>query len=162
MISKWKASAKNLLYHFRCVLRGMVPFSPSWNPKKQKQVELDAMSLEYIQTMSRILGQRSKLMSSFKFTSSCLSQWQWRVLTFSLPHQKLNCLHCARKGLKIVMHDRWLGWLSCSSIDQWIWLAIPTVVYQTWGILLCKLVDWKCTILTCWRGPSRRVACTSP
>jgi hypothetical protein len=65
MISKWRASAKNLLYHFRCVFRGMVPFSPSWDPKKQRQVELDAMSLEYIQTMSKIIVQRSKLMSSF-------------------------------------------------------------------------------------------------
>jgi hypothetical protein len=66
MISKWRASAKTLLYHFRCVIRGMVPFSPSWDPKKQKQVELDAMSLEYIQTMSKIIVQRSKLMSFFK------------------------------------------------------------------------------------------------
>ena len=43
----------------------MVPFSPSWDPKKQKEVELDAKSLEYIQTMSKIIDQRSKLVSSF-------------------------------------------------------------------------------------------------
>lgn len=69
MISKWRASAKNLLYHYRVVVRGMVPFSPSWDPEKQKQLELDAQSLEYIQTMSKIIVQRSK---SFFFTFTSL------------------------------------------------------------------------------------------
>ena len=65
MISKWKASAKNLLYPFRRVFKGMAPFSPSWDPKKQNQVELDPKSIEYIQTMSKILDQRSKLIVFF-------------------------------------------------------------------------------------------------
>ena len=125
MISKWRASAKNLLYHYRVVVRGMVPFSPSWDPEKQKQLELDAQSLEYIQTMSKIIVQRSKsffLRSHHWFISesSCLLQCQCRVLILCLCllHQKLNCLHCARKRVIIVVHDRWFGWLSCSSIDK--------------------------------------------
>jgi hypothetical protein len=73
----------------------MVPFSPSWDPKKQKQVELDALSLEYIQTMSKIIVQRSKLMFFFKkFTSSCLLQCQWRVLIllFTPSEDELSAL----------------------------------------------------------------------
>ena len=63
MISLWKASAKKLIYLFRVVLKGMVPFSPSWNPDTQKQVELDEASRIYIRAMSNILDERSKLMS---------------------------------------------------------------------------------------------------
>ena len=90
----------------------MVPFSPSWDPKKQKEVELDAQSLEYIQTMSKIIDQRSKLVSSFFLKKGLL------ILYLSLPHQKLNCLHCARNGVIIIVHDHWFGWSSCSSIDK--------------------------------------------
>ena len=130
MISKWRASAKNLLYHYRVVLRGMVPFSPSWDPKKQKQVELDAKSLEYIVTMSKIIEQRSKLRVFFFF-----KKWKKKeslfllplaifndelliifYISFTTPNQEPNCLHCARKGVIIVVHDHWFGWLSCSSI----------------------------------------------
>ena len=63
MISLWKASAKKLIYLFRVVLKGMVPFSPSSDPNTQKQLELDEASRTYIRTMSKILDQRSKLMS---------------------------------------------------------------------------------------------------
>lgn len=58
MISEWRHSAKNLLYHFRCVLKGMIPFSPSWDPIHQNQVELDQESVAYIKKMSKILGGR--------------------------------------------------------------------------------------------------------
>lgn len=67
MISEWRDSAKNLLYHFRCVVKGMIPFSPSWDPNKQNQVELDQESLAYIQTMSKILDERSKFSSMLLF-----------------------------------------------------------------------------------------------
>ena len=85
----------------------MIPFSPSWDPKRQKQVELDAMSVEYIQTMSKILDQRSKLTFSFKFTSSCLSQW--RVLFFFSPLEvELSALR--EEGCENI-HGRPLAWL---------------------------------------------------
>jgi hypothetical protein len=74
----------------------MVPFSPSWDPKKQKQVELDAMSLEYIQTMSKIVVQRSKLTMIFflKFTSCCFLQCQWLllILLFTPSEAELSAL----------------------------------------------------------------------
>lgn len=60
MISEWRASAKNLIYHFRCVLKGMIPFSPSWNASKQELAELDHASLSYIRSMTKLLEERSK------------------------------------------------------------------------------------------------------
>lgn len=34
VFEEWRHSAKNLIYHFCCVLKGMVPFSISWTPQQ--------------------------------------------------------------------------------------------------------------------------------
>ena len=67
----------------------MVPFSPLWDPKKQKQVELDAKSLEYIQTMSKIIDQRSKLVSSFFLKKRASTN---TLLIFTLSEAELTVL----------------------------------------------------------------------
>jgi hypothetical protein len=66
MIEEWKASAKNLIYHFRCVLKAMVPFALSWTPQKQKHANLDNESLSYIKTMAALIDARSKLERSYR------------------------------------------------------------------------------------------------
>jgi hypothetical protein len=60
MIEKWRDSAKNLIYHFRGVLKGMVPFLESWTPDMQTSANIDSESLTYIRETAKILEVRSK------------------------------------------------------------------------------------------------------
>ena len=60
MIEEWRASAKNLIYHFRCVLKAMVPFSLLWTAQKQKQANLDNESLSYIKRTAALIEARSE------------------------------------------------------------------------------------------------------
>jgi hypothetical protein len=110
MISEWRASAKNLLYHFRRVLKGMVPFSPSWDPTKQENVELDKESLTYIQTMSEILGKRSKP----RCIPSCLLRM---ALTLSLPPSEAELSNLREEGLDNIK-ARPLSWLAELFLDD--------------------------------------------
>ncbi len=59
MIGLWRASAKNLLYHFKCILTGMVPFSPSYELGKDEVSGLDDAALKYIERMKALTQARS-------------------------------------------------------------------------------------------------------
>jgi len=60
MIAEWQASAKNLIYHFRCVLKGMVPFSRTWDPDDRERSHLDQHAMTYIRHMSDKIARRRK------------------------------------------------------------------------------------------------------
>jgi hypothetical protein len=92
MIGLWRNSAKILLYHFSVILQGMVPFSPFWNPEKQKQVKLDEDSIDYIQ---KILLDRSKFKLLFSFQYPRLRM----VLTFSSPLSDAEFTHLQEENL---------------------------------------------------------------
>lgn len=61
MISEWEHSAQILIYHFRCVLKGMVPFSLSWDYLNGNRVRagLDDDSYSYVQNIASLLKDRS-------------------------------------------------------------------------------------------------------
>ncbi|KAL4928971.1 uncharacterized protein BDV17DRAFT_290979 [Aspergillus undulatus] len=58
MIEEWRASAKNLIYHYRCVVRGMDPFGQEWTREMQKEAKLDDESLAIVQKLSQIIAMR--------------------------------------------------------------------------------------------------------
>ncbi|KAK4203007.1 hypothetical protein QBC40DRAFT_337852 [Triangularia verruculosa] len=62
MMQEWKHSAKTLIYHYRAVLKGMVPFAATWNDKHatvlRRDCGLDEKALQYVQQMSDIIGGR--------------------------------------------------------------------------------------------------------
>jgi hypothetical protein len=63
MIEEWEYSAEILLSHFRCVMRGHVPFSssPAAQAEALDRAELDAESKLYIQRVTEILSTRGKV-----------------------------------------------------------------------------------------------------
>lgn len=62
MIDEWEHSAQILIYHFRCVLKGMVPFSLSWDPPSgnRERAGLDDDSYSYVRRIASLLRDRSK------------------------------------------------------------------------------------------------------
>ncbi|KAL6399310.1 hypothetical protein AUP68_17856 [Ilyonectria robusta] len=58
MIEEWQCSAKNLMYHFRVVIRGMIPFSNDWTPEMQEKSGLDHVSIAYIRKVSALVAER--------------------------------------------------------------------------------------------------------
>ncbi|KAL4971064.1 uncharacterized protein BDV14DRAFT_194844 [Aspergillus stella-maris] len=58
MIEEWQQSAKNLIYVFRCLARGMVPFGLQWSEEMQKRAKLDDEGLAFVRQVSRIVDQR--------------------------------------------------------------------------------------------------------
>ncbi|KAK0660880.1 hypothetical protein QBC41DRAFT_341010 [Cercophora samala] len=58
MIEDWQRSAKNLIYHFRVVSRGNVPFSKTWTPDLQETAGIDDESLTYIRKVSTLVMNR--------------------------------------------------------------------------------------------------------
>ncbi|RSL59738.1 hypothetical protein CEP51_013881 [Fusarium floridanum] len=48
MVSLWRASAKNLLYHYRCIMKATLPFSPSFKLENEGYALLDADAMQYI------------------------------------------------------------------------------------------------------------------
>ncbi|KAL4955934.1 hypothetical protein BDW69DRAFT_159704 [Aspergillus filifer] len=60
MIEEWQQSAKNLIYVFRCLVRGMVPFGLQWSQEIQKQANLDDESLAFVTNVSQIVDRRRK------------------------------------------------------------------------------------------------------
>lgn len=59
MIEEWRHSAKNLLYHFKVVVRGMIPFEHDWTPEMQEKTGLDDESVDYIRKVSGLITERS-------------------------------------------------------------------------------------------------------
>ncbi|KAK0735347.1 hypothetical protein B0T21DRAFT_184667 [Apiosordaria backusii] len=66
MIEEWEYSAKILIYHYRAVLKGMVPFAATWNDKHvaelRRECGLDEEALQYTRQMSDIIGSRADLL----------------------------------------------------------------------------------------------------
>ncbi|KAL4936360.1 hypothetical protein BDV06DRAFT_227977 [Aspergillus oleicola] len=58
MIEEWQHSAKNLIAHFRCVVRGMVPFGQQWSREMQKEANLDDEALTFVRTVGQLIDQR--------------------------------------------------------------------------------------------------------
>ena len=62
MLEDWEYSAENLLYHFRTVLHGQIPFSQKSSEANESyaQASVDSKGLEYLGKVSRIVQSRSK------------------------------------------------------------------------------------------------------
>ncbi|KAL2834220.1 hypothetical protein BDW59DRAFT_156162 [Aspergillus cavernicola] len=71
MIDEWRSSAKNLIWHFRCVVRGMVPFETKWTPEAQQEAKLDDESLAFVKEICQIVSKRRKF--SLKLASVSIS-----------------------------------------------------------------------------------------
>jgi hypothetical protein len=77
MMEEWEYSAKNLISHFRCVIRGPIPFTLNWqNTKKanKRRAGLDEESCLFIEQMcSKIQERRSGflLQPPFSFVYVC-------------------------------------------------------------------------------------------
>ncbi|KAK4223412.1 hypothetical protein QBC38DRAFT_459354 [Podospora fimiseda] len=64
MLEEWQRSAKNLIYHFRVVSKGMVPFSQTWTQDLQETAGIDDESLAYIRKISTLVASRRDELSS--------------------------------------------------------------------------------------------------
>ncbi|KAI0385426.1 hypothetical protein F5Y04DRAFT_185324 [Hypomontagnella monticulosa] len=60
MIEEWQASAKNLIYHFRVVIRGTVPFSQEWTPEMQEKAGIDDESVRFIRRIGALVAARRR------------------------------------------------------------------------------------------------------
>ncbi|KAJ4307514.1 hypothetical protein N0V84_012679 [Fusarium piperis] len=58
MVSLWRASAKNLLYHYRCIMKATLPFSPSFKLEDEGYALLDTQAVQYIRTMASLVRER--------------------------------------------------------------------------------------------------------
>ncbi|KAH6981745.1 hypothetical protein BKA56DRAFT_584418 [Ilyonectria sp. MPI-CAGE-AT-0026] len=61
MIKEWQHSAKVLIYHYRAVLKGMVPFSAPWDDEqtqKMRECSLDDKALDYIRELQLLIKDR--------------------------------------------------------------------------------------------------------
>ena len=63
MLEEWQYSAEILIAHFRCVLRGQVPFSQGHEAAHQSfaRADLDNEAIAYVQEVSAIMKTRSRL-----------------------------------------------------------------------------------------------------
>ena len=62
MIKEWEYSVKTLIYHFRCILRGMIPFALSWKPESgnKARADLDDDAVAFIEGIASIAEARRK------------------------------------------------------------------------------------------------------
>ncbi|KAI1327876.1 hypothetical protein F5Y16DRAFT_370577 [Xylariaceae sp. FL0255] len=58
MYDLWRASAKNIIYHFRCY-RGNAPFAPSFDSTKDGRIKLDHHATEHVTKMAALLQRRA-------------------------------------------------------------------------------------------------------
>ncbi|KAI8649999.1 hypothetical protein NCS56_01451500 [Fusarium sp. Ph1] len=58
MLGLWRASAKYLLYHYRCVMKGTLPFSPSFELKDEEYALLDTEAMKYIRKTAALVRER--------------------------------------------------------------------------------------------------------
>lgn len=73
MLGLWRASAKYLLYHYRCVMKGTVPFSSSFNLKDEGYALLDTEAMKYIRNTAVLVRERGAVFlasSTYLFTPS--------------------------------------------------------------------------------------------
>jgi hypothetical protein len=61
MIEEWQQSAKNLIYHFRVVIKGTLPFAQTWTEDMQEKAGIDNKSMDYIKRISSMVANRRKL-----------------------------------------------------------------------------------------------------
>ncbi|KAK3347095.1 hypothetical protein B0T25DRAFT_553622 [Lasiosphaeria hispida] len=65
MIKEWEYSAKILIYHYRAILKGMVPFASSWDEghaeEMRKQCGLDEEAIRYACRLSVVIKNRDEL-----------------------------------------------------------------------------------------------------
>ena len=62
MIQEWGYSAKILIYHYRVILKGMIPFALAWDDNHEKrmreQCRLDDTALKYIRHVGQVIKGR--------------------------------------------------------------------------------------------------------
>jgi hypothetical protein len=89
MTEEWEYSANNLLAHFRCVLRGMVPFSSSvdWCGPREKLDEnallgMDDMAIKHMETVTKMLPSwlEQKRMSPPSLSLTDIVSWKYLTL----------------------------------------------------------------------------------
>ena len=78
MIEEWKYSAENLIYHFRAILRGMIPFAQTWELENgnKARADLDEHAFAFIQSIAQMAHTRRELLppdsQHGSLTTSCL------------------------------------------------------------------------------------------
>lgn len=65
MMEQWQASAKNLIYHYRCRMGAMRPFSMEWTKEMIQEAKLDSEALRYIGDMSRIVENYGEVIQTY-------------------------------------------------------------------------------------------------
>lgn len=67
MIQEWRHPVKVLIYYFRCILKGMIPFSAEWSEKHvaqlRRQCSLDEDAIAYLRRLSTIINDRGKIIT---------------------------------------------------------------------------------------------------
>lgn len=64
MIDQWRSSAKNLIYHFRCVKSGISPFLFATKLEAGTRSDLGPEALQYIDRVREHLKHNSELQQS--------------------------------------------------------------------------------------------------
>jgi hypothetical protein len=64
MMEEWAFSAKVLIYHYRVILKGMVPFASPLDEKRLQEIEqcagLDKEAVDYIRHLALMLQKRGE------------------------------------------------------------------------------------------------------
>jgi ribosomal protein L13 len=64
MIEEWEYSARNIIYHFRAIVKGMVPFSQKWTEEMKQLADVDDEAMEYIKKTSEMIRESGKYAST--------------------------------------------------------------------------------------------------
>ncbi|GAB1317026.1 Zn(2)-C6 fungal-type domain-containing protein [Madurella fahalii] len=62
MIKEWEYSAKILIYHYRAILKGMIPFASTWNDEHARDMRqncrLDEDAISYVRSLAEVIKSR--------------------------------------------------------------------------------------------------------
>lgn len=111
MIDEWEHSAKVLIYHYRAVLKGMVPFSASWGDEqtqKMRECNLDDKALDHIRELQLLIKDRGKVSHQIP-----------RSLIFLINTQMPSCRRPVVRISPTLVPSRSYGSRNC------MWMANP-------------------------------------
>lgn len=73
MLQEWTYSAKVLIYHYRAILKGMVPFAPDSevsDEQLKKGAGIDEQAMAYINEVKNLIGSRCRFGVSLSLSGS--------------------------------------------------------------------------------------------
>ena len=81
MIQEWGYSAKILIYHYRAILKGMIPFASVWDDSHEKKMReqcgLGDAAVKYIRQVAEIIKDRGKWSKTMAMSTTATYGTDW-------------------------------------------------------------------------------------